>query len=77
MHRPPPRLTAVLGVVKAMLATLGPEDALDVLLAEFGWDVTFSTLALIREPVAQRAFGLAWQRLLLDPIEADLRVWTA
>lgn len=72
MDRPPPRMTAVLGVARAMITTLGPRDAVVVLLAEFGWDATFQALAMLREDDAREAFGLVWQQLLLGPIEGEL-----
>lgn len=74
MHRPAPRLTAVLGVTRASLTTLGPAEAVPVLLAEFGWDTTFQSLALLRTPEAREAFGLVWERLLLHPLEEALDV---
>lgn len=70
--RPTPRLTAVLGVTRAMLTTLGPEAAVGVLISEFGWDTTFQALALIRSADATRAFGLTWEMLLLAPLEREL-----
>ena len=74
MHHPAPRLTAVLGVTRATLTTLGPSEAVRVLLAEFGWDATFLSLALLRDDEAMEAFGLVWERLLLHPLEDDLDV---
>ncbi|MBW3561453.1 MAG: hypothetical protein KY437_03055 [Actinobacteria bacterium] len=74
MNRPVPRLTAVLGVTRAMIATLGARDAVTVLLAEFGWDATFQALAMLRDEHAQEAFGLVWQQLLFGPIEGELDV---
>ena len=70
-NRQQPRLTAVLGVTRAMLSTLGPEEAVEVLLAEFGWDATFQALALLRGPDAEVAFGLVWQQLLLGPFQRE------
>lgn len=61
-----PRLTAVMGVARALVSTVGVEDGVDVLIEEFGWDVTFQALALLRGPEAERAFGLVWERLLED-----------
>ena len=72
MERRAPRLTAVLGVTRAMLATLGPEESVAVLISEFGWDATFQALALLRGPEAEHAFGLAWQHLLLEPFHQEL-----
>lgn len=72
MNRPAPRLTAVLGVTRAMIATLGPQDAVTVLLAEFGWDATFQALSMLRGEEASEAFGLVWQQLLFEQIQGDL-----
>lgn len=73
MDRKPPRLTSVMGVAKALMATVGPRDAVDVLILEFGWDVTFQALALLRGDDAHLAFGLAWSHLLTSPFETELR----
>lgn len=72
MDHPAPRLTAVLGVARAMLDTLSMEDAVEVLVAEFGWDVAFQTLALLRGAKANRAFAIAWERLLVEPLRREL-----
>lgn len=71
-NRPAPRLTAVLGVTRAMIATLGAKDAVSVLLAEFGWDATFQALSMLRGEEASEAFGLVWQQLLFEPLQSDL-----
>lgn len=75
-NRPTPRLTAVLGVTRAMIATLGPKDAVSVLLAEFGWDATFQALSMLRGDEASEAFGLVWQQLVFGPIQGELDVHT-
>lgn len=67
-----PRLTAVMGVAHALLATLTPGEAAEVLLAEFGWDVSFQVLLLLPGQEARRAGGLVWESLLLDPLEREL-----
>lgn len=72
MESPGQRLTAVLGVTRAMLATLAPNEAVSVLVAEFGWDVAFQSLAMLRGHDAVTAFGIAWERLLLLPFEREL-----
>lgn len=73
MQSPAPRLTAVMGLGRALIDTLGPGDAADVLISEFGWDLAFQALALVRGDDAGTAFGIAWQRLVLDPLSNDLR----
>jgi hypothetical protein len=65
------RLTTVMGVARAVLATVGPHAAVRALLDEYGWDRTFQALALLRGPDAEVAFGLAWQALLLDRLASD------
>ncbi|MBW3621005.1 MAG: hypothetical protein KY461_12225 [Actinobacteria bacterium] len=67
-----PRLTSVMGVARALLATVDEQETVDVLIAEFGWDVAFQALALLRGDEAGRAFGLAWQHLVLDALGAEL-----
>lgn len=61
-----PRLTTVMGVSRAVLATVGPADAARVLIDEFGWDATFQALALLRGDAAREAFGATWTSLVLD-----------
>jgi len=67
------RLTTVMGVARAVLATVGPSAAVRALLDEYGWDRTFQALALLRGPDAGVAFGLVWEALLLDQTEHELR----
>lgn len=61
-----PRLTTVMGVSRALLATVGPTDAARVLVDEFGWDAAFQGLALLRGDAASEAFGAVWSSLVLD-----------
>jgi hypothetical protein len=65
-HADEPRLTTVMGVSRAVIATVGPADAARVLIDEFGWDVTFQALALLRGDDARAAFGATWSALVLD-----------
>jgi hypothetical protein len=62
------RLTTVMGVARAVLATVGAPAAVQALLDEYGWDRTFQALALLRGDDAERAFGLVWQSLLFDTV---------
>lgn len=68
-----PRLTSVMGVARALITTIGVEDAVEVLVLEFGWDLSFQALALMRDEDANRAFGMVWEHLLTAPFAADLR----
>lgn len=61
-----PRLTTVMGVARAVIATVGPRDAARALIDEFGWDVSFQALALLRGEEAAATFGAAWSILVLD-----------
>lgn len=61
-----PRLTTVMGVSRALLATVGSTDAARVLVDEFGWDAAFQGLALLRGDAASEAFGAVWSSLVLD-----------
>lgn len=73
MDRPAPRLTSVMGVARALLATLDTRESVAVLMAEFGWDATFQALALLRGDGAEEAFAVAWEQLLTQPMEQQLR----
>lgn len=68
-----PRLTSVMGVARALLATIDERETVEVLVAEFGWDVAFQALALLRGEHANKAFGLAWELLATDGIANELR----
>lgn len=70
----PPRLTTVMGVARAVLATVGPRDAARVLSDEFGWDATFHALALLPGDDALAAFGETWNALVLDGLGAAVDV---
>lgn len=67
-----PRLPSVMGIARALLGTLGAEEAVDVMLLEFGWDVTFQSLALLRGDDADRAFVRCCEQLLLVELRDEL-----
>lgn len=69
-----PRLTSVMGVARALLATVDVDDAVEVLIVEFGWDLAFQALALLRTPEAEQAFARTWEHLLTAPFAHELRV---
>lgn len=68
----PVRLTSVMGVARALLATFDPVEAVEVLVIEFGWDVTFQALVLLRGGDAERALLLTLEQLLTDDLAAEL-----
>lgn len=67
-----PRLTSVMGVARALLATIEVREAVTVLVVEYGWDVAFQALALLRGEHATEAFGAAWELLVTEPVARDL-----
>lgn len=71
--RKPLRITSVMGVARALLATLDREETVEVLMAEFGWDAAFQALSLLQGPEAEQAFALVWERLVTDAISDELR----
>lgn len=72
-----PRITSVMGVARALLSTVGVDDAVEVLVLEFGWDLAFQSLALLSGDDAAEAFAACWTHLLTSPFENELRgAWT-
>lgn len=69
----PIRLTSVMGVARALLTTFDAHEAVEVLVIEFGWDVTVQALLLLRGDDAERALLLALERLLTDPFSDEVR----
>ncbi len=68
----PIRLTSVMGVARALLATFDPHEAVEVLIIEFGWDVSFQALLLLRGEEAERALLQTLELLVTDPFTEDL-----
>lgn len=68
----PIRLTSVMGVARALLATFDPHEAAEVLIIEFGWDVSFQALLLLRGDEAERALLVTMERLVTDALVDDL-----
>lgn len=67
-----PRLTSVMGVARTLLSLVDAPEAVEVLIGEFGWDLVFQALALLRGEAAGEAFGLAWEHLVTDAVRRDL-----
>lgn len=68
----PIRLTSVMGVARALFATFDAGEAVEVLVVEFGWDVTFQALLLLRGHDAERALLLTLERLVTDRVAEEL-----
>lgn len=69
----PLRLTSVMGVARALLSTVGAEDSVEILIGEFGWDISFQALALLRGDDAEEAFARTWTELLTLPAVEERR----
>lgn len=61
-----PRLSSISGVARALIATVGVEDAVMILTTQFGWDTAFIALARIEAPEAAVALWTATEQLLID-----------
>lgn len=68
----PIRLTSVMGVARALLATFDAHEAVEVLVLEFGWDVSFQALLLLRGDDAEQALLLTAERLLTDDLVSEI-----
>lgn len=58
-----PRLTSITGVSRALLVTAGVDDAVSILVTQFGWDVAFNALARLEGPQAEAALWRAVEAL--------------
>lgn len=54
-----PRLKSIAGVAQALMTTVGTEQTVQILVAQFGWDLAFSALAGVDRPQACAALWLA------------------
>ena len=61
-----PRLSSISGVSRALIATVGVEDAVTILTTQFGWDTAFIALAQLDIPEATTALWRATELLVLD-----------
>ncbi|MEE8602115.1 hypothetical protein [Euzebya tangerina] len=57
---------AVASLAGALISTVGQEDALDILIGHFGWDLTFRALHLLTGDEADQALYSAVKRLGSD-----------
>ncbi len=65
---PLPRLTSIAGVARALLATVGVDEGVGILVAQFGWDVTFLAVAQLPGDEAAHALWRAVERLVHDDL---------
>ena len=71
MERPlQPRLSSISGVARALIATIGVDDAVTILTTQFGWDIAFIALARLEVPEASTALWKATEQLLCDDLAA-------
>lgn len=69
MQRPQqPRLSSISGVARALIATIGVDDAVTILTTQFGWDTAFIALARLEVPEATTAMWKATEQLLCDDL---------
>lgn len=66
-----PRLTSIAGVARALIATVGVDDAVGILIGQFGWDVAFSALARLDCPEASVALWRSVEMLMCDEPDPD------
>ena len=65
-----PRLRSITGVSRALIATVGVEEAVDILVSQFGWDVAFLAVAHLEGPEAGTALWRAVEVLAVDDVDA-------
>jgi geranylgeranyl pyrophosphate synthase len=63
-----PRLTSIAGVARALIATVGVDEGVAILTAQFGWDVAFSALARLEGPEACAALWKTVEQLCTDEV---------
>lgn len=64
--QPIPRLTSITGVSRALLTIVGVEEAMTILVAQFGWDVAFNAVAHLEGPQGAAALWRAVEMLSCD-----------
>jgi hypothetical protein len=63
-----PRLSSIAGVARALMATVGVDEAVAILVTQFGWDVAFNALAKIDSQQATRALFRCVSHLVRDDL---------
>lgn len=70
MHAP--RLTTLMGVARALMATLDDRDVVRILVAEYGWESSFLAMAMMKGDDASRVFGRLWEELLAEHVRDEV-----
>lgn len=68
--QPQPRLSSISGVARALIATVGVDDAVTILTTQFGWDTAFIALARLEVPEAAVGLWRATEQLVCDDLTA-------
>ena len=66
--QPQPRLSSISGVARALMATVGVDDAVTILITQFGWDTAFIALARLEVPEAAVGLWRATEQLVCDDL---------
>lgn len=61
-----PRLSSIAGVARAILATVGVEEGVEILVSQFGWDTAFTALSRLESEDAHAALWIAVEHLCGD-----------
>jgi hypothetical protein len=65
-----PRLSSISGVARALIATVGVDDAVTILTTQFGWDTAFVALAQLDTPEGATGMWRAAEQLVHDDMTA-------
>lgn len=65
---PTPRLTTLTGVSNALINTVGVEQAVHILISQFGWDLAFSALSRLDSTQGSVALWRAVETLVQDDL---------
>lgn len=63
-----PRLSSISGVARALIATIGVDEAVSILVTQFGWDVAFNALAKIDSAEGTEAMFRCVSHLVYDDL---------
>lgn len=66
MENATPRLRSIAGVARALIATVGVDEAVTILVSQFGWDVAFTALSHLDGPEGAHAMWLALEQDVFD-----------
>jgi hypothetical protein len=67
-----PRLRSIAGVARALIATVGTDEAVGILVGQFGWDVAFLALARLDSPEASVALWRSVEMLVCNDLPGEV-----